>query len=76
MRVKELIAELQKYDPELDVMNFVCDKYSSPSLIEAVPVYHTGDCIPYNVQLYYDEKSDNDNIINRIKQYGFVDISI
>ena len=79
MKVKELIAILQRYNPDLDVLNYTCGDclYTCPTLVEVTPIYHSGNSITGDMQiLLYDEDSDNDIVLDRVRQLGFIEINM
>ena len=77
MKVHELITELQKYDPNLDVFDLSNGEYwfGTPTLVSPCIVYHDGHNLPDDIELYY--KSDKENeIIDHIRQNGYINLGI
>ena len=77
MKVHELITELQKYDPNLDVFCLADGEcwWGNPTLIAPYTWYYDGSNLPDDVELEY--KSDKDGeIIDCIRQNGYVNLGI
>ena len=77
MKVHELITELQRYDPNLDVFCLADGEYlwETPTLITPQIWYHDGSNLPDYVELEY--KSDKDGeIIDHIRQNGYINLGI
>ena len=77
MKAHELITELQKYDPNLDVLCLADSECSlgNPTLIAPYTWYYDGSNLPDDVELEY--KSDKDGeIIDHIRQNGYINLGI
>ena len=77
MKVHELITELQKYDPNLDVFCLADGEYwyETPTLIAPQTWYHDGSNLPHDLKLDYVSDKENDVIAN-IRQNGYINLGI
>ena len=77
MKVHELITELQKYDPNLDVFCLADGEYwwETPTLIAPQTWYHNGSNLPNDVELDYISDKENE-IIDHIRQNGYINLGI
>lgn len=77
MKVHELITELQKYDPNLDVFCLAdgeC-RWETTTLITPQTWYHDGSGFPHDLQLDYISDKENE-IIDHIRQNGYINLGI
>ena len=77
MKVHKLIAELQKYDPNIDVFCLADGEYwyETPTLIAPQTWYHDGSDLPNELKLDYISDKENDVIAN-IRQNGYINLGI
>ena len=77
MKVYELIAELQKYDPNLDVFCLADGEYwyETPTLIAPQTYYHNGSNLPNDLQLDYISDKENE-VIDHIRKNGYINLGI
>ena len=77
MKVHELITELQKYDPNLDVLCLADGEYwyDTHTLIEPSPHYSSGRNLPNELELDCSLDKENE-IIDHIRQNGYIDLCI
>lgn len=78
MKVHELIIELQKYDPNLDVFCLADGEYwcgEAPMLVAPHPSYHYGSILPNDVELYYTHDKESETI-DHIRQNGYINLGI
>ena len=77
MKVHELITELQKYDPSLDVLCLADGEYwwETPTLITPQTWYHDGSDLPHELKLDYISDKDCE-IIDHIRQNGYINLGI
>ena len=77
MKVGELITELQKYDPNLDVLCLADGEYwfETPTLITPQILYHNGSDLPHDLKLDYISDKENE-IIDNISQNGYINLGI
>ena len=78
MKVHELITELQKYDPNLDVFCLADGEYwwgEAPMLVAPQILYHNGSDLPNDVELDYISDRENE-IIDHIRQNGYINLGI
>ena len=77
MKVHELITELQKYDPNLDVLCLADGEYwwETPTLISPCRQYHDGHDLLHDLELDYTCDNKNE-IIDHIRQNGYINLCI
>ena len=77
MKVHELITELQKYDPNLDVLCLADGEYwwETPTLITPQILYHDGSNLPPELKLDYISDKENE-VIDHIRQNGYINLGI
>ena len=77
MKVHELITELQKYDPNLDVFCLADGEYwyDKHTLIELSPHYSSCHNLQNDVELDYISDKESE-IIDHIRQNGYIDLCI
>ena len=77
MKVHELITELQKYDPNLDVFWLADGEYwlETPTLITPQIWYHNGSDLPHDLKLDYISDKENE-IIDHIRKNGYINLGI
>lgn len=77
MKVSELITELQKYDPNLDVLCLADGEYlwETTTLIAPQIWYHDGHNLPNDLKLDYISDKENE-IIDHISQSGYINLGI
>ena len=77
MKVHELITELQKYDPNLDVLCLADGEYwyDKHTLIEPSPHYSSGRNLPNELELDCSLDKENE-IIDHTRQNGYIDLCI
>ena len=77
MKVRELITELQKYDPNLDVLCLADGEYwyDKHTLIEPSTHYSSGHNLPNDAELDCSLDKENE-IIDHIRQNGYIDLCI
>ena len=77
MKVHELITELQKYDPNLDVLCLADGEYwwETPTLITPQTWYHDGSNLPHELKLDYISDKES-NVIDHIRQNGYINLGI
>lgn len=77
MKAHELITELQKYDPNLEVLCLADGEYwwETPTLITPQTWYHDGSDLPYDLKLDYVSDKEND-VIDHIRQSGYINLGI
>ena len=77
MKVHELITELQKYDPNLDVLCLEDGEYwwETPTLITPQIWYYDGSNLPPELKLDYISDRENE-VIDHIRQNGYINLGI
>lgn len=77
MKASELITELQKYDPNLDVLCLADGEYwwDTPTLIAPQTWYHDGSDLPHDLRLDYISDRENE-FIDHIRQNGYINLGI
>ena len=77
MKVHELITELQKYDPDLDVFCLADGEYwwETPTLITLQTWYHCGSNLSHDLKLDYISDKENE-VIDHIRQNGYINLGI
>ena len=77
MKVCDLITELQKYDPNLDVLCLADGEYwwETHTLITPQIWYHDGSDLPHELKLDYISDKDCE-IIDHIRQNGYINLGI
>lgn len=77
MKVHELITELQKYDPNLDVFCLADGEcwWETPTLITPQTWYHDGSDLPHDLKLDYISDKESE-IIDHIRQNGYINLGI
>ena len=77
MKVHELITELQKHDPNLDVLCLADGEYQweTPTLITPQTWYHDGGNLPHYLKLDYISDKESE-IIDHIRQNGYINLGI
>lgn len=78
MKVHELITELQKYDPNLDVFCLADGEYwwgEAQVLVAPQIWYHDGSDLPHDLKLDYISDKENE-VIDHVRQNGYINLGI